>query len=93
MRIIQIDRQRGWSGQAQQVFLTARSLHERGHKVLVVCRPASKTGEYAIEEGIEVLYLPIKGGVSGGGFDNDGEAVVGGAYTTRLSFTYIYINH
>ena len=63
MRIIQIDRQRGWSGQAQQVFLTARSLHERGHKVLVVCRPASKTGEYAVEEGIEVLYLPIKGGV------------------------------
>ena len=63
MRIIQIDRQRGWSGQAQQVFLTARSLHERGHKVLVVCRPASKTGEYAAEEGIEVLYLPIKGGV------------------------------
>jgi glycosyltransferase involved in cell wall biosynthesis len=28
-----------------------------------VCRPASKIGKYAAEEGIEVLYLPIHGGV------------------------------
>lgn len=62
MRIIQIEKQRGWSGQAQQAFLTARSLHERGHKVLVVCRPISNIGKYAAEEGIEVLYLPMKRG-------------------------------
>ncbi len=62
MRIIQIEKQRGWSGQAQQSFLIARSLHERGHKVLVVCRPISNIGKYAAEEGIEVLYLPMKRG-------------------------------
>jgi len=39
MRIVQIEKQRGWSGQVQQAFFTAKGLHLRGHKVLMVCQP------------------------------------------------------
>ncbi len=60
MRIVQIEKQRGWSGQPTQVFLTAKGLHQRGHKVLMVCQPDSTVGKNAEAIGIEVMYLPMK---------------------------------
>ena len=59
MRIIMVEKQRWRAGQVQQVFLTARGLHERGHEVLILCQPGSQIGADATEAGIKVLYLPM----------------------------------
>ncbi len=59
MRIVQIEKQRGWGGQVQQVFLIVKGLHQRGHKVLMVCQPDSNIGKNAAAIGVEVLYLPM----------------------------------
>jgi glycosyltransferase involved in cell wall biosynthesis len=61
MRILQIDKQRGWAGQIQQTFLTAKGLHQRGHKVLLVCQPNTKIGKNAAAVGIDVMYLSMGG--------------------------------
>jgi glycosyltransferase involved in cell wall biosynthesis len=61
MRILQIDKQRGWAGQIQQTFLAAKGLHQRGHKVLLVCQPNTKIGKKAAAVGIDVMYLSMGG--------------------------------
>jgi glycosyltransferase involved in cell wall biosynthesis len=60
VRIVLIEKQKAWAGQPQQVFLTAKELHQRGHKVLMVCQPDSTVGKNAGAIGIEVMCLPMK---------------------------------
>ena len=61
MKIVQFEKQKGWSGQAQQSFLAAKGLHLRGHKVLMVCQSNSIIGKEAENSGIAVIYLPMVG--------------------------------
>jgi len=61
MRIIQMDKQRRWTGQTHQTFYISRQLHRRGHDVLVVCQPDSALAKGAQAEGIPTLCLRMKG--------------------------------
>jgi len=61
MRIVHIEKQMKWAGQTRQGFQLAKGLHERGHRVLVVCQPGSAVAERAERAGIPVLLLRMAG--------------------------------
>lgn len=56
---VQIDTARSWRGGQNQVLLTARGLHTRGHRVLVVAHPEGELRK-RLDSGIEVLPLALR---------------------------------
>ncbi len=57
MVILQTETLRGWGGQQNRVLMESVGLSERGHKVLIACRPGSVLSEKAKQSGIKVYEM------------------------------------
>lgn len=64
MRILHVDSARGWRGGQNQVLLTAQGMAARGHAVWLACRSGGVLEARARAAGLDVLALPLGGGLS-----------------------------
>lgn len=58
---LHIDTERTWRGGEQQVLYLTTGLARRGHRVCVVCQPASPLAERAGDAGLDVIELRMRG--------------------------------
>ncbi len=61
MRILHIDRQRGWTGQTNRTLTVVRGLRAAGGQVELVAHRAAPLARRADEEGIDVHEMPLYG--------------------------------
>ncbi len=61
MHIIHVDPEMGFSGGEVQVFLLIDGLVERGHTCTVVAQPGSLVEKAALERGLNVVRVPMRG--------------------------------
>lgn len=61
MRILHIDRQRGWTGQTNRTLTMVRGLRAAGVQVELVAHRAAPLARRAAEEGIDVHEMPLYG--------------------------------
>lgn len=60
MRLLYVTEATGWTGGANQAWLTAREFVCRGHSVAAACRPDAEVGRRFAQAGIPVLPLYIR---------------------------------
>ncbi|HBG05013.1 MAG: hypothetical protein A2075_19835 [Geobacteraceae bacterium GWC2_58_44] len=53
----------GWGGQEQRIILECRKMMELGHKVVIACQPGSGILQKAVESGIPVEEVVMRGSV------------------------------
>lgn len=63
-----VDSERGFSGGEVQVFLLLEGLRQRGHRVVLFCRPGSRSAAEAERRGIEHITVPMANNVDWRGF-------------------------
>ncbi len=60
-RILQTCFSRSWGGLELQALEVSKSLHQRGHSVLLACCTGSRLAQEATHQGIEVITLDLSG--------------------------------
>jgi glycosyltransferase involved in cell wall biosynthesis len=58
--ILQIDKQRGRTGQTKRTLIEAQEIKKRGYRVIVACRPDSYLERGAREQSLEVFPLDLE---------------------------------
>jgi len=58
--ILQIDKQRGRTGQTKRTLIEAQEISKKGYRVILACQPGSYLERSAREQSLEVFPLPMQ---------------------------------
>ena len=61
LRVLHVDEQRGWRGGEQQMLYLAGGLQRRGHAAALVVQPGSPAGRRALDAGVPVHEVRMRG--------------------------------